>query len=136
MSTRALYTFSDEMGEFHVYKHCDGYPEGAREFISLAMEYAWPLPRFEADEFAAAFVAANKSYDGKPSHGGIRLMKSGHWKEISTSDIEFHYTVSLKNKQLHVQANSVHHDYATDVWSVVPIFEGTLDKFCNEFPCT
>jgi hypothetical protein len=43
-----------------IYKHSDGYPEGAVCWITRALEFAWPLPRFEADEFAAAFVAANK----------------------------------------------------------------------------
>ena len=44
-----------------VYKHSDGYPYGAVCWITKALEHAWPLPRFEADEFAAAFVvAANK----------------------------------------------------------------------------
>lgn len=64
MSTRALYTFRSEDGseEFHVYKHHDGYPTGAADAIVAALEFAWPLPRYEADEFAAAFVAANKSH--------------------------------------------------------------------------
>jgi hypothetical protein len=42
------------------YKHSDGYPDGAVCWITKALEHAWPLPRFAADEFAAAFVAANK----------------------------------------------------------------------------
>ena len=43
-----------------VYEHSDGYPDGAVCWITKTLEHAWPLPRFEADEFAAAFVAANK----------------------------------------------------------------------------
>jgi hypothetical protein len=64
MSTRAMYTFRNADGseEFHVYKHSDGYPTGAAEALVAALDYAWPLPRYEADEFSAAFVAANKSY--------------------------------------------------------------------------
>jgi hypothetical protein len=64
MSTRAMYTFRNADGseEFHVYKHHDGYPTGAAEALVSALEHAWPLPRYEADEFAAAFVAANKSH--------------------------------------------------------------------------
>jgi hypothetical protein len=64
MSTRAMYTFrsADGSEEHHVYVHSDGYPTGAAEKIVAALEYAWPLPRYEADEFAAAFVAANKSH--------------------------------------------------------------------------
>ena len=33
-----------------VYKHSDGYPEGAVCWITKALEHAWPLPRFEADD--------------------------------------------------------------------------------------
>jgi hypothetical protein len=64
MGTRACYRFIDRPGEgaevITIYKHSDGYPEGAVCWITKALDFAWPLPRFEADEFAAAFVAANK----------------------------------------------------------------------------
>lgn len=66
MSTRAIYTFREPRpfdgcpDSYHVYKHHDGYPEGAVTFIRAALDHAWILPRFEADDFAAAFVAANK----------------------------------------------------------------------------
>ena len=68
MSTRACYSFFDSEangGEvYHVYKHSDGYPEGSGglDAIRKATQLAWTLPRFEADEFAAAFVAANKAF--------------------------------------------------------------------------
>ena len=39
---------------------CNVDPDGAVCWITKALEHAWPLPRFEADEFAAAFVAATK----------------------------------------------------------------------------
>lgn len=73
MSTRAIYIFADNFDNsdtevYAVYKHHDGYPDGARGFIVETMKYAWEMPRFEADEFAAAFVAANKR-----SPGGVRL---------------------------------------------------------------
>lgn len=74
MSTRALYIFSDNDSDesYIVYKHHDGYPEGAKKSIQSAAGLAWEFPRFEADEFAAAFVAANKD---RP--GGIRLFPAG-----------------------------------------------------------
>jgi hypothetical protein len=64
MSTRGMVTFrsADGSEEHHVYVHSDMYPTGAADKIVAALEYAWQLPRYEADEFAAAFVAANKSY--------------------------------------------------------------------------
>lgn len=69
MGTRAVYTFKDASWIVHVYKHFDGYPEGAAGALIEARKKAWEAPRFEADEFAAAFVAANK--DGG---GNIRLI--------------------------------------------------------------
>lgn len=67
MSTRACYRFISSEGPdswagvVTVYKHSDGYPDGAAKWIEAALEHAWQLPRYENDEFAAAFVAANKS---------------------------------------------------------------------------
>jgi len=63
MSTRACYRFwpQDEWpGVVTVYRHCDGDPVGAAKAIEATLDFAWPLPRYECDEFAAAFVAANK----------------------------------------------------------------------------
>lgn len=64
MSTRAVYTFIDNEDKFHVYKHCDGYPQGAVVFIGAALDRSWGPGRFEAGEAAAAFVAANKTREG------------------------------------------------------------------------
>lgn len=102
MSTRACYTFADKHQCHHVYKHHDGYPSGAEQHISKALSHAWQLPRFEADEFAAAFVAANKD-----SSGGVRLMPSGDIQDIAASDIEFRYLIEMRgDKVLQVTAFS------------------------------
>ena len=86
MSTRAVYMFKDEQTlPFSVYKHHDGYPSGAMEWISNTAEKAWELPRFEADEFAAAFIAANKEGEGK-----IRLTRGPEYH----GDLDYVYTVS------------------------------------------
>ena len=158
MSTRASYTFTDEHTTHHVYKHCDGYLEGACEAITKALDCAWPLPRFEADEFAAAFVAANKHYynriawhekmgDDDPVTqakryvaGGVRLIHN--WTDAW--DIEFHYVVrSLKPSDavasviepaangadhLHVTAYAVYKPEKAP-WKEEAIFEGTLAAF-------
>ena len=84
MSTRACYTFIDSDNTFHVYKHHDGYPSGAAEFIKLAIAKAWKLPRFEAADFGAAFVAANK--DGG---GGVYL--TSHYR--NHGDLEYRYEI-------------------------------------------
>jgi hypothetical protein len=49
---------------YSIYKHWDGYPSGVQTMIEDALKIAWTLPRFEADEFAASFVAANKTASG------------------------------------------------------------------------
>jgi len=85
MSTHAIFTFIDDNGSFHVYKHWDGYPTEAIKDIRRAMKFAWDLPRFEADDFAAAFVAANKKVGG----GDIRLIHN------TNGDWAYHYYVRL-----------------------------------------
>ena len=94
MSTRAVYTFIDEDDHHHVYKHHDGYPSGAIEFILKALDKSWPLPRFEADEFAASFIAANKD-----SAGGMRLTTgpSAH------GDLSYRYETTVKEDKLYTR---------------------------------
>ena len=85
MSTRATYQFIDEFDDVTVYKHHDGYPEGGLQWIAKSIPYAWSLPRFEASDFGAAFVAANKLEGG----GDVQLTKDRH----SHADTEYHYIV-------------------------------------------
>jgi hypothetical protein len=120
MSTRACYTFTDESGDIHVYKHHDGYPftggvhngqqyeGGGLVWINNAKPWAWELPRFEADEFAAAFVAANK----EKSNGGIRLINKANPWEFS-SDSEYWYKVKIAVPALDVFVQV----YSVDWWS-------------------
>lgn len=98
MSTRAMYQFDDyeTKAKFRVYVHHDGYPSGAAEKFAATLKttpgkygqvgFVWSLPRYEADEFAAGFVAANKQQEG-----GVRLM-SMLAKDIPP-DIEYYYRV-------------------------------------------
>jgi hypothetical protein len=99
MSTRASYTFKDEDETFHVYKHHDGYPSGAVRWIEAAVSKAWELPRFEASDFGAAFIAANKK-----NGGGVRLMHSGEIKDVAPSDIEYRYEIEAKKGVIYVAA--------------------------------
>lgn len=101
MSTRALYTFKgteDYPGNYNVYKHSDNYPSGAADAIHRALTLAWPLPRYEADEFAASFVAANKR-----QAGGVRLMPSGNASKVAQkncTDIEYRYEISFHHTEM------------------------------------
>lgn len=72
MSTRGIFTFRDDEDRFHIYKHFDCYPHGGLSAICNALHFAWQMPRFEADEFAAAFCAANK---GRLSAAAIEIKR-------------------------------------------------------------
>ena len=134
MGTRAIYQFQDNDGdECFVYKHYDNYPQGAVHFIEEAKSMAWPFPRYEADEFAAAFVAANKNKAG----GEVRLishhlkdedeiLKEHHW-------CDYHYVISKHNSQdlwVEVQESRYYKDGSTK-WKT--IWEGTHADMMEEY---
>jgi hypothetical protein len=110
MSTRACYTFYDSDDEIHVYKHHDGYPYtggihngetfegGGLVWIKDAKGFAWDLPRFEADEFAASFVKANKSVGGGVCLIGDKQPWEAHpdcayWYKITSGGEDVRVTV-------------------------------------------
>jgi hypothetical protein len=97
MSTRCVVTVIDPEKTFHVYRHHDGYPttlSGVLATLPAALPLAWPLPRFEAMDFAAAIVAAWK----RPGGGGIYLTGS----YTDHGDLEFRYEVTQKDRILKV----------------------------------
>ena len=98
MSTRATYSFKDGVEAYHVYVHHDGCPTGALAKLqnTLASGLAWELPRIEMDEFAAAFIAANKT------EGGSVRLTGGPERH---GDIEYAYTISLRNSELMIAAH-------------------------------
>ena len=132
MSTRAIYTFSDEdTAPIHVYKHHDGYPyasynsgrgeAGGLLWIKKAKELAWELPRFEADEFAAAFVAANKT-----EAGGCRLITTEHPWEYAGNP-EYWYKIKSAVPALDVWVDVYEVDWSQNTTSTL-IMEGALSE--------
>ena len=107
MSTRGVYTFVDAHDKFHVYKHWDNYPDhpqgnediGAYAWIRQAKELAWELPRFEASEFATAFIARHK-HEG----GGVYLSKGARYH----GDLSYHYTIRQKGDKLEVKCKDMY----------------------------
>lgn len=105
MGTRAVYFFKDFDGStYGVYKHYDNYPSGAADFIENAKDYAWPLPRFEADDFASAFVAANKAKKG----GEVRLLQM--FEQTSIDMVmddhvwcDYYYVITFDSRALMVE---------------------------------
>ena len=102
MSIRSVVVFKDESGSFAVYKHSDAHPGGLYGMLAAiekAKPYAWTLPRFEANEFAAAFVQSAKN-----GPGGVRLTSGPD----AHSDLKYVYTVTCKDGKLDVHVRKVH----------------------------
>jgi hypothetical protein len=109
MSTRGVFVFADKATatvrdtDVHcVYVHHDTYPEGGAAYLAACFKggWVWPLPRYEASEFAAGFAASIKAgrvAEWRARHpgplppyvagGGVYLFK--RWDEAG--DIEWVY---------------------------------------------
>ncbi|VVC76011.1 hypothetical protein AQUSIP_13120 [Aquicella siphonis] len=135
MSTRAVYTFIEQepgtpdIEAYHVYKHFDGYPAGAAVFIKNAIDYAWPLPRYEACEFAAAFIAANKQTRKtlERAYPGGDVYLTTHFNDHG--DLDYRYEILMHNKKLRVEAFKW--NYESESWD--SIFIGSLDDFVKKY---
>lgn len=104
MGTRAVITFIDGHNSWHIYQQWDGDPDTVLANIERAKALAWSLPRFEADEFAAAYVAATKH-----GEGNIRL--THHYNDHG--DLAYRFEVRAgTNGILDVRAFGV--DYGND----------------------
>lgn len=66
MGTRGVITFKDLSGGYSVYQHWDCNPEMVEGYILQVFEKrrCWAWPRWEADEFAAAYIATHKDAGG------------------------------------------------------------------------
>lgn len=94
MSTRSNIIVEDGRNRVQLYRHYDGYPGGIGGVLATleqALPYAWPLPRFEAEDFAAAIVRAWKSQGGDVSFDG-----SPEAWELIHADVEWVYVIKAK----------------------------------------
>lgn len=120
MGTRAVFTFKNKNETYSVYKHWDGYPEGAAEFLTKTIPFAWELPRFETSDFTAAFIAANKT-----TGGGDIYLTTNH---EAHGDLDYFYEVfpSDRNGQLIIRAYE-------DGQDAEEIFYGRLKDFVDKY---
>lgn len=103
MSTRSTITVRDRKDgneAYTIYRHSDGYPDtqhGVLKTLPQALAYAWPLPRYEAMDFAAAIVAAWKQPARKPFPDAKYLSQGGNiyltTDREAHGDSEWHYEV-------------------------------------------
>ena len=119
MSTRACYTFKDKEGAFSIYYHYDGYPANALQMINKAKDSAWQFPRFEADEFAAAFCYVAKV--GRP--GGARITEGPH----RHGDLAYRYDIYFKNNDLMVKI------WQVDFHNEKLLDHSNLDELWNKY---
>ena len=128
MGTRAVYTFNDGDEKFHIYKHWDGYPEGSAIFFMNAIAYAWGGKRFEAGDFAAAFIAGNKKEGG----GDVYFTKGPNRQ----GDLEYIYELSQNSLGgLMIKAYSLNwnEEKRVMVKSKKPMFNGSLFAFISNY---
>lgn len=127
MSTRATYEFIDRFDNLTVYKHHDGYPEWALLFIHRGLQYAWPLPRFEASDFSAAFIAANKK-----EGGGVRCTTG----RDAHPDTVYHYVVKAAElgTDLFVEIHTAEYDdNDRRTWRLMDrgLLSDLISKYCK-----
>ena len=91
MSVRCNIILADDYHRLQLYRHMGGHPEGEYGVLSAlekALPFAWPLPRFEPGEFAAALVRAWKNQCGY-----IYIDGSPEGWEMIHSDVQWVYVV-------------------------------------------
>lgn len=123
MSTRAVYGFKDESGQHWVYIHHDGYPTGAAQYLKAWRDSKlhWELPRFEADEAAAGFIAANKDCPGS-----VRCTTGPE----AHGDIEYAYLVTQVPRSLALRVEAFNGDFdSIKPGKAKPFYSGPLDRF-------
>jgi len=132
MSTRAVVTLTDLPGNrWHVYLHGDGKPGPVADMLKEALGSAWPLPRFEAGQFAASFVAAalrwKADFVGFTNGFGHGVHLTEHWADHP--DLDYRFAVGMSPRvELRVQVyRSLGGD--NDAWQEECLFDGPIQHF-------
>lgn len=98
-----------------------------QEMLAKARTLAQPLNDYDTADFAAAFVAANKT-----GPWGVTLLPSGSWRASAPEDTAFVFTtVQFRNGHVHVFAETVAYDPTEEDWLLVRLWERPL-KACTD----
>lgn len=123
MSTRATISVIDENDHFDIYRHHDGYPEGPHGVVNdigKAMYRAWPEPRFEAGDMAAAIVSVMKT-----KSGSIYLTRDA----TRHIDRDFHYEISQINRSIRI----VIKDFSSNAPLPIQRFAGRVEDALRHY---
>lgn len=101
MATRAVYSFKDYDNIFYVYKHWDGSPNTAIQFIKNGIAFGQHTSSFEASDLATSFIASNKK-------GAGDIYLTHHYGDHG--DIEYRYEIYGENGSIKV-------DVYQKIWS-------------------
>ena len=134
MSTRAVYTFVKKgkygLKNIHVYKHHDGYPQGAIEFIANAINPIRSLDTFnhslihEEGDLNTRDMLVSNFLTQNQKNGMMEI--TSDWKDHG--DLEYRYEIF---EDFTIKMYKIDRVYYSNI-----IFEGTLvdaiSKYCNE----
>lgn len=122
MGSKAVFTFTDATGEYHVSRHYGCKPDAAAHAYAQAVSLALELPEYDAGDMAASFITANR--DGV---GNMRLIPQGAIEGVAPADIQYHYVLmQAKNGQLILRAYAVDN---TKAFMAIEFFYGRLVDF-------
>lgn len=132
MGTRAVYTFHDNTGTFHVYMHHNGHPKGAIGFIKAAFDRGW----VRANDLAVSFIVNNgwsdndceltKHYD---KHDDLRY-RYEITKNTEKGEVFFDVQTGIFDiSKLFVISAFIRSSEFSDAPTYDLIFSGPLDEF-------
>ncbi|WP_374631182.1 hypothetical protein [Ferrovibrio sp.] len=126
---RAVLSVKDKRQSFHIRIE----PQGDLGTVALlcrrACLYAWPLPQFEAGDWAAAFLAAAKpQLTADDIKDGAQFALCGQWWD--QGQLDYRYEVAAVDGDLIIKA--WRRDSSALAYRLTPAFIGTVDAF-DEF---
>lgn len=138
---RAIYTFHDDTGTFHVYKYHKGYPQESIGFIKSALKEAFKERLTSAGDLAVSFLIANKW-----PNSGCGLMEDCYQHD----DLDYRYAIEIdfeKEKEIFfeletgeffqgnilISAFKRNHNYCDGEIDYDLIFSGSLEEFGESY---
>lgn len=125
-AVRATLSVKTQGHAFHILIEPQGDPASIAPLCRQACLYAWPLPRFEAGDWAAAFLAAAKPHR-LDDHlaGGTGIALCGHWWD--QGELDFRYEVTAIEGELVIK--TWRRDVTSAAYRLAFAWAGSLEGF-------